>query len=528
MMLLRVSSRHSSYGSGGAVLCLALSNIAQAVSLILPGSSTTNSDVPSPTNHFTLRCKSHAIPPSMLVQKASANHNDNDDDDNNNNTPHHDPTHRFSSGRREFLVTGTTVLPLVLSSWFFLLMGGAGGGGGVVGSAVANAAVTDETDTFGDNWWTKGSSPSSPFTIDTSRTPSKKQISSTTTTTTTPPPATLTAAAVASDEITISISKEQLLQNSQNKKGSGGGGGGGLGIELGEVEFRTNLRVIVKSITPGSLADQLGIQPNWIVIGINGQGTERTNAEGVALLVYRAMSETQPKAGSSSSSSGGDNDGDNINKSILTFQFRDPAGFRNQLVNMGPKGAAASVSTDGGTTSTNNVIVTTQVAPAGDTTRRNPDGSIVPTAGNNKNSAATTTTTAQDDQRLTVSQLVAPKLCRRGADTDDLLEISYVGTVVETGAIFDGSAVKINGDGIPGRGNDVSIFFVLGKQPYGQFPPGWDVGLYGICVGERRRLLVPPVLAYGSVGLPRRGIPPNATLQYDVTLVSLNGLAMPQ
>eukprot|EP00536_Pseudo-nitzschia_multiseries_P002540 jgi/Psemu1/183815/e_gw1.34.229.1 len=119
-------------------------------------------------------------------------------------------------------------------------------------------------------------------------------------------------------------------------------------------------------------------------------------------------------------------------------------------------------------------------------------------------------------------------MCKRGATEDDLLEISYVGRVVETGAIFDGSAVKINGEGIAGRGNDVSIFFVLGKQPFGQFPPGWDVGLSGICVGERRRLLVPPVLAYGAKGLPRRGIPPNATLQYDVTLVSLNGLATPQ
>jgi FKBP-type peptidyl-prolyl cis-trans isomerase len=69
------------------------------------------------------------------------------------------------------------------------------------------------------------------------------------------------------------------------------------------------------------------------------------------------------------------------------------------------------------------------------------------------------------------------------------------------------------------------LYFVLGKQPFGQFPPGWDVGLYGICVGERRRLRIPPVLAYGNTGVPRRGIPPNATLQYDVTLVSLNGVS---
>ena len=42
------------------------------------------------------------------------------------------------------------------------------------------------------------------------------------------------------------------------------------------------------------------------------------------------------------------------------------------------------------------------------------------------------------------------------------------------------------------------------------------------------RLVIPPVLAYGATGVPRRGIPPNATLQYDVTLVSMNGLATPQ
>ena len=41
------------------------------------------------------------------------------------------------------------------------------------------------------------------------------------------------------------------------------------------------------------------------------------------------------------------------------------------------------------------------------------------------------------------------------------LEISYIGSVLDTGAIFDGSAVKINGEAVPGRGNDISVFFVL-------------------------------------------------------------------
>ena len=34
------------------------------------------------------------------------------------------------------------------------------------------------------------------------------------------------------------------------------------------------------------------------------------------------------------------------------------------------------------------------------------------------------------------------------------------------------------------RFGDDTIQFVLGRQPAGQFPPSWDVGLVGICVGE--------------------------------------------
>lgn len=315
----------------------------------------------------------------------------------------------------------------------------------------SNAAVTDESDTYADNFWSADanrSSPSSTLTIPSSgsnKTPT--------------------------DEIEIEVPKSLLQQ-------------GGLGIELSQVEFRTNIRVFIKTVTPGSTADKLGIKKDWIVVGINGESAERTNAEGVAIMVSRAV------RSQSSDSSGS-----------IKLRFRDPAVFRSQVSNL-KEGERA----------------TTQVAPAGDTSQRNADGSLKPGM----------TVREQEDQRLSVTQLVKPKLCNRGAEVDDLLEISYVGRVVETGQIFDGSAVAIDGSGIPGRGNDVSIFFVLGKQSFGQFPPGWDVGLYGMCVGERRRLIIPPALAYGSQGLPRRGIPPNAFLQYDVSLVSINGLSTPQ
>lgn len=314
----------------------------------------------------------------------------------------------------------------------------------------AGAAVTDETDNFADNWWTTPSANDKAFA-----------------------PSPLPTKSSPSDEVTISVPKASLNQ----KKG-----GGGLGVELGEVEFRTNVRVYVKSVNPGSIAEKLDIKKNWIVVSINGQSAERTDVSGVALMVYNAVN-------------------DDTNDDPVVFRFRDPVVFKKSLNDMESAGGE----------------VKTQVAPAGDTTQRRVDGSVRP--GSKE--------TEQVDQQLSVSQLIAPKMCNRQAQVDDLMEISYIGTVLDTGDIFDGSAIKMNGKGIPGRADDISIFFVLGKQPFGQFPPGWDVGLEGMCVGERRRLIVPPVLAYGEAGLPRRGIPPNATLQYDVSLVSLNGLSTP-
>jgi FK506-binding protein 2 len=245
--------------------------------------------------------------------------------------------------------------------------------------------------------------------------------------------------------------------------------------------------VRVQSVSAASYAAALGVQPNWVIVSVNGIPTERTNAAGVRQYVAKAVAQE--------------------NSDDIVMVFRDPSIFQEKLRTL------SSVESDGLPT------VTTQVAPAGDTTQRNADGSV---------KAGRSVTTAATDQRVTVQQLEAPRLCNRGATTDDLMEISYTGSVLETGQIFDGSAVLIDGKGIPGRGNDVSLFFVLGKQPFGQFPPGWDVGLVGMCVGERRRLTLPPALGYGPTGLPRRNIPPNATLQYDVTLVSLNGLATPQ
>jgi FKBP-type peptidyl-prolyl cis-trans isomerase len=59
--------------------------------------------------------------------------------------------------------------------------------------------------------------------------------------------------------------------------------------------------------------------------------------------------------------------------------------------------------------------------------------------------------------------------------------------------------------------------FTLGA---GQVISGWDEGVKGMKVGGRRKLVLPPQLAYGDGGAPP-AIPPGATLVFDVELLGI-------
>ena len=60
------------------------------------------------------------------------------------------------------------------------------------------------------------------------------------------------------------------------------------------------------------------------------------------------------------------------------------------------------------------------------------------------------------------------------------------------------------------------------KLNAGQVIKGWDQGVLGMCIGEKRKLVIPPELGYGDRGAGGV-IPGGATLVFEVELLEVAG-----
>jgi FKBP-type peptidyl-prolyl cis-trans isomerase len=87
----------------------------------------------------------------------------------------------------------------------------------------------------------------------------------------------------------------------------------------------------------------------------------------------------------------------------------------------------------------------------------------------------------------------------------DHVTVHYTGSLAD-GTVFDSSLDR----GTP-------FDFTAGV---GQVIAGWDLGVVGMKKGGKRKLTIPPHLAYGPRGVPPK-IPPDATLLFQVEILDV-------
>ncbi|KAK4817787.1 hypothetical protein QYF61_027791 [Mycteria americana] len=138
--------------------------------------------------------------------------------------------------------------------------------------------------------------------------------------------------------------------------------------------------------------------------------------------------------------------------------------------------------------------------------------------------------TAAAAEEVKIEVLHLPEVCSPTSKKGDLLNAHYDGFLASDGSKFYCS--RTQNEGHP-------KWFVLGV---GQVIKGLDIAMMNMCPGEKRKVIIPPSLAYGQQGYGKKEvlilnfvfplfypfkhsqgkIPPNATLIFEIELYAVN------
>ncbi|XP_077927161.1 peptidyl-prolyl cis-trans isomerase FKBP7 isoform X3 [Halichoerus grypus] len=115
----------------------------------------------------------------------------------------------------------------------------------------------------------------------------------------------------------------------------------------------------------------------------------------------------------------------------------------------------------------------------------------------------------ESTEEVKIEVLHRPENCSKTSKKGDLLNAHYDGFLAKDGSKFYCS--RTQNEGHP-------KWFVLGV---GQVIKGLDIAMMDMCPGEKRKVIIPPSLAYGKEGYAEGKIPPDATLIFEIELYAV-------
>lgn len=123
-----------------------------------------------------------------------------------------------------------------------------------------------------------------------------------------------------------------------------------------------------------------------------------------------------------------------------------------------------------------------------------------------------------DAESMEITSGLSARILREGQGS--AAEAGQIAVVHYTGWLYDETARNNRGDKFDSSVDRGEYFsFMLGA---GRVIKGWDQGVVGMKVGEKRELTIAPEMGYGDRGAGSV-IPPGATLLFEIELAAIQG-----